>query len=515
MTFSQDIIAELRNDLKNKEQQREALLDQLSLIDVSIDKIDTIISNIDSQIPPLLNQINTLIDAVKAAYDNRIAIGCRSNLTWQQIPTSNRFTFGFSGATLSYKVVKDNSVRVTIPYYAYKYYRKPTNRDYGYNLSAVFTGNISVGSTILGIVSVGGTANIQVADEIADDIEAPSIFSVGSLPAVVGFGSTSVIGISTIFEGAISVGSSILVSVGIGSTEDVPIGSGIARTGILQNDTSVVGYGTTTIGISYYDAGLSSFISSNVTAKSLILNKISVAATSLGSFSVGIVNFVPSLLLSTSANSTAYNQPFSAIRRIGEIDSDFDFSKNPVDPITIGTITSSNLGLGHKSLVVNNGSPNQTVQWNEIREETEPAVGGGSVIYYSGTTQWPIIKTCSGLICTNAYVGEGFQLVGAGGTAGAIVSYASTSPLAPSVATCNAATAAITTAEAGLTAIINENLPKANQLAAQAVALRRIRDEKELEAWSLLQGAAYTRKEINQIKDDINALTSTDFSRFE
>lgn len=516
MTFSQDIIEELRENLKNKEKQREGLLDQLSLIDVSIDKIDTIIGNIDSQIPPLLNQINTAIDAVKAAYDNRIAIGCRSNLVWQTIPVSDRFSFGFTSPSLSYRVVKNDLVKISTPYYAYKYYRKPTNRDYGYNLSAVFTGNISVGSTILGVVSVGGTTNIQLGDEIADDIEAPSIFSVGALPAVVGFGSTLVIGVSTTFEGTISVGSSILASVGVGTTGDILIGSGIAKTGILQNDTSVVGYGTTSITISYYDAGISSFISSSVTTQSLILSKISVASTSFGLFDVGIVTSVPSLLLSTSANASAYNQSFSAIRKTEEIDSDFDFSKNPVDPITIGTITSSNLGLGHQSLIVNNGAANQTVQWNEVKEDPEPAVGGGSAIYYSGTTQWPIYTLCTqpGPVCSSNYGLEGFQLVGVGST-GAIAGYASTSSLAPSVGTCNAATAAIAAAEAALTAITNENLPKANQLAAQAAALRRIRDEKELEAWSLLQGSAYTRKEINQIKDDLNSLTSTDFSQFE
>lgn len=518
MTLSQDIIKELREKLDYKKKEREALLDQISLVDVSIDKIDTIVANIDKQIPPLLNEINDAIDAVKSAYDNRIAIGCRSNLIWNSSSAIDRFKLNSGGVTSYHVCAKNDAVKISTPYYAYKYYKKPINRDYGFNISGTFSGNISVGSTILGVVSLGGTTGIGTGDEITDDLEAPTVFSIGTLPSIVGFGVTTIVGLTTEFEGTISVGSSILASVGIGSTGDVPVGSGIGRTGIIANDTTVVGYGTTSLTVSYYDANISEFISTSVSAKTLILSKIAIASTSTSIFNVGVVTVAPSLILSTSANSSAYNQFFSAIRKTTDIDSDFDFTKNPVDPITIGIIDTTNFGSGHQSLVVNNGYPNITTQWSEIKEDSEPSVGGGAAVYYSGNTQWPTYRTCSGTIpsrvCTTFFASEGTEFVGIG-TLGSIAGYASTSPLNPSVNTCNAATAAITTAESILQATIDKNLPKAKALASQATALRRIRDEKELEAWSLLQGAAYTRKTINELTDDLNALTSTDFSQFE
>ena len=76
---------ELEELIKMKEDQREQLLDQLQLLDVSIDRYDTLLIDIDAKIPPLLKNINDKLDELKAAYDNRITTGCRNSLRWVPI----------------------------------------------------------------------------------------------------------------------------------------------------------------------------------------------------------------------------------------------------------------------------------------------------------------------------------------------------------------------------------------------------------------------------------------------
>ena len=52
----------------------------------------------------------------------------------------------------------------------------------------------------------------------------------------------------------------------------------------------------------------------------------------------------------------------------------------------------------------------------------------------------------------------------------------------------------------------NNNLPQANKFAAQARALRELRDDMELDAYGLLQSAAATRKEIDRLTVLLNEL---------
>ena len=58
MAKAQKFIDDIITEIKEKKQQRESLLDQLSLADVEIDQLDELIVNIDKDIPPLLDKIN-------------------------------------------------------------------------------------------------------------------------------------------------------------------------------------------------------------------------------------------------------------------------------------------------------------------------------------------------------------------------------------------------------------------------------------------------------------------------
>ena len=594
------IVENLEKKIKDKNNQRDQLLDQLQLLDIQIDAYDRLIIEIDKKVQPFLDPINTQINAVKAAYDARIAANCANSLKWvaiawgeddngDQLITYECQRNALQTVTRQERI--DGSIEiirtgVTDPgtivtgYYAYKFYRKPLNRDYGANLVDVFSGSVSTGSTILQVEqsefdATAGDDGLEfkIGDEITDSIESPSLFSLGSLPAIVGVGTTTTFsGITTTIQGSISVGSTILSLVGFGTVDigftsgnvverlnsgqftstaadfGAKVGSGIGKTGTLPIDTKVIAIGSGSTSYEYYDATFNSGVGSIRTrtenVMTLVLSSAAIGSTSLGSFNVGIVSFTPSLILSEAATGNGSGVQFSVIRPAKDPDRDFDFQKNPMDPVTIGLITGSNAGLGHTALIVNNAEPTRSIGWHQVRNYTfrqsngevreydpEPPQGGGRAIYHSGNQAWPIVVTDDGDGGTDeryAYEGEKI-IVGATGTNSVIISdpddddgvgpgpsqNLGTTSVSPGI-TGNCTTLAnnITAAEAALVTITNQNLPQANKFAAQARALRELRDDMELDAYGLLQSSAATRKEIDRLTVLLNEIKGEELESY-
>ena len=596
------IIENIEKKIKDKTNQREQLLDQLQLIDIQIDQYDRLIMEVDAKVQPFLDLINTQINAVKAAYDARISAGCANSLKWVAIAWETRGYGSNKQQFVTYECQRnalqtitrqeriDGSIEiirtgVTDPativtgYYAYKFYRKPLNRDYGANLVDVFTGSISVGSTILQVEQseFDATAGddgleFQIGDEITDSIESPTLFALGSLPAIVGVGSTTTFsGITTTIQGSISVGSTILSLVGFGTVDTgnvlvrlntvtsefsstaadfgAKVGSGIGKTGILPIDTKVIAIGTGTTTYEYYDptfnSGIGTITSETANVMTLVLSSAAIGSTSLGQFNVGIVSFTPSLILSNAATGTGSGVQFSVIRPANDPDKDFDFQKNPKDPVTIGLITESNLGLGHTAIVVNNAEPTRTIGWHQVRNysfrqsngeireyDPEPPQGGGRAVYHSGNQEWPVLKRTktTGIGETYTYAFEGQRVIlkstgsnsviitdpdtddGVGVGLGNNLSVVSVSP--GITGNCTTLANNITAAEAALVTITNENLPQANRFAAQARALRELRDDMELDAYGLLQASAATRKEIDRLTVLLNEIKAEELDSY-
>jgi len=586
------IVENLEKKIKDKNNQRDQLLDQLQLLDIQIDAYDRLIIEIDEKVQPFLDPINTQINAVKAAYDARIAANCANSLKWvaiawgeddngDQLITYECQRNALQTVTRQERI--DGSIEiirtgVTDPgtivtgYYAYKFYRKPLNRDYGANLVDVFSGSVSTGSTILQVEqsefdATAGDDGLEfkIGDEITDSIESPSLFSLGSLPAIVGVGTTTTFsGITTTIQGSISVGSTILSLVGFGTVDigftsgnvvdrlnsgqftstaadfGAKVGSGIGKTGTLPIDTKVIAIGSGSTSYEYYDATFNSGVGSIRTrtenVMTLVLSSAAIGSTSLGSFNVGIVSFTPSLILSEAATGNGSGVQFSVIRPAKDPDRDFDFQKNPMDPVTIGLITGSNAGLGHTALVVNNAEPTRSIGWHQVRNYTfrqsngevreydpEPPQGGGRAVYHSGNQAWPVIRTSNSdgdPVITYAFEGQKV-VVKATGTNSVIItdpdsddgigtglgSNLTTTNVSPGI-TGNCTTLAnnITAEEATLVTVTNQNLPEANKFAAQSRALRELRDDMELSAYGMLQSAAATRKEIDRLTVLLNEL---------
>ena len=87
MSTTQDIINELKEELESKIKQREGVLDQLKLVDVTLDKMDDVIKRIDKDAQSKVDIINPTLTAVAELIKQELLL-CRSGLEW--VITSQR-----------------------------------------------------------------------------------------------------------------------------------------------------------------------------------------------------------------------------------------------------------------------------------------------------------------------------------------------------------------------------------------------------------------------------------------
>lgn len=532
------IVDSLKADQKSKEDQLEQIKDLVLLIDIDLDMYDELIVNIDKQIPSLIKEINDATDEVDAAYEARIAQDVRSELKWVVTGQTKNFTKGGMNntTTTTWQVVKNNTQQ-TINKYAAKYYKTPKDRDYGGSaVRDIDDAKIGFESTILqsnrsekdGNGKFLDHIDIEIGDTITDSIENPQIFTVGNLPEVVGFGTTSVLGIKTTFSGNIAFGSTVIAYAGINTTASIAVGDPISLTNVTQDDTVVVGIATTTTNlVGENTLGVTTSVEVDTTA--VIISKTAVGATDNAIFNVGIFTDFPTFTLSDQAAQSTDSDNFHVLRFTNDADigPDFDVTRGGENPVEVGIIQDANkTGYGRSIYLVNNGDPTGTKSFTEF-VDPEPKVGGGFVSYYVGNFSWPIkaipqninMNTGQPAYWTYEYQDLGSTLVvvtGAGATtpsAGAGTTDAG--ELNPSQAVKDAADALIATKLAALASIKAKNLPKINDLIAKSKALRRIRDDKQSQAWNYRRGQGDLINKIRQSKQDQKDLTKTDLDEFE
>ena len=511
-TRKADIIRDLASQLKQSEETKEGILKLLAVQDVKIDQIDEMIINIDKEIPNLIANINANVLPVRQAFDARISNGCRSDLTWEVTETDtdedgNDYTV--------YTVVKNNTQN-QVNYYGQKYYRKPANRDYGANIVTEVTGNVKVeagsGISTVAVISDNGIEGIKVGDIITDNLDAPEIFPAGGLPRVVGFGTTTVLGITTTIQGNIGVGSDFFVAVGNGSTLAVTVGSAVSMFNVLPEGTTVIAIGTAVATLPFYDDDNGTFTSTQITRPAFQLSNASVTDATLGIMFVGSNDPKPTLLLDAEAQKDRDEQKFLVIRDTKDIADGFDYEKSPVDPITIG-ILGNQLGIGHKSEIVNNGHPPGPAQWREVLEEDEPLVGAGKEVYYEGNFSWPITTD---EFSATTYATLGQTLVSTSSTLTENTSVATLTSVSPTPgANCAASDANITAAQTALANSVSANIAEAQRLNDLSQALRAYRDEEELYAWGMLQGAAYEEQRAKKSEIRSGDFDAQDLSAFD
>ena len=473
--------------------QLDSILDLLSLSDATIDKTSEIIRKIDSKALVLVNEINDAINAVTAAYQARISIGCSSNLIWSKIGISTA-TDAVTGAAVTYsnyRVIKDPSQEVVTNYYGIKYYQKPSNRDYGFNIIAEVEGSILVGSQNLAVVGTGSTLGIQIGDEITDNLNTPIAFNIGSLPKVVGFGVTSLLGITTSISGNVSLGSSVIAYTGVGSTGNILIGNYVSNIDVFESDTKVIGFGTIVTGITS---------TRSVVVPAIKLSKVSISSVTNGVFGFSTYTEYQAINLSEPSNVTIDSGTFTVIRNTEDITQNFSYTDSPLDPVTIGIIDTQRIGSGNEIGIINNGESPGPSQWRKILNDSEPSIGAGTTVHYVGASSCPSSLLLSGC-APEGYI---YTLEG-------IIPPSYISLPLPGL-DCSSYTTDITTAESNLQSIIDKNLPEIQKLISASLPLRKYRDGNELKAWSYLQSASYLRSEMNNITSDINSLSGFDYN---
>ena len=569
MSTTQDIINELKEELESKIKQREGVLDQLKLVDVTLDKMDDVIKNIDKDAQSKVDIINPTLTAVADAYKARIAAGCRSGLEWVVTSSETRFSKAFAGprTVTKYQCKQIDDLKRQENYHALKFYSKPADMDYGSTLIGEFFGIVSTGSTVLGIHSstfeevnadvLDYPAFIKIGDAIIDNIENPEYFDAQDIPKVTGLGFTDYVGIVTTLIGGIDAGSNIFRHFGAGSLTDIetlfnageniglnePFTSGNTNPAdvFAVGFATVVGIGTSTQIIEYQDQfGIPRQDEFDI--QTLILSENATQAVAEQEFTVGILTSIGCYFLDTAAKDTSGITSFFAIRQDEDPDAAFDFTANPHSPEKIGVLGSGNLGVGHSVFYVKNGDPSAQQRWRpetahdririkkgkDIAAVKEPKVGGGNAPYNIGNFSWPVkivtqqSNTGRGwTYVTTTYASEGDQVtvssddVGAGSSSGSSVGVGYTGTSAQNPSNCGDYDNAISQAEQTRDQTVSKYEPEGRGIIALSSTLREKRAEKQMLAWSLLQASRSLRDDIEKLTKQIRSLQNTDLSKYD
>ena len=534
MSTSESIIADLKDEIGRKKSQRQSLLDRLTLLDANIDTNDILIGNIDKEALRLMVFVNDSITAVKQAYEARITAECKSDLAWVKISeTQNVPSYGIGrgllyGAIQVWEVQKDPATYAYEPYHGIKFYQNPLNRDYGSNIIVEFTGSVSIANSFISVTDTKGLSSlIQVGDKITDSLDTPVLFSSADLPSVVGFGTTFAVGITSSLTANISLGSTIL-AVGYGTLSGITTGMYVQKSGVLSDNTKVVGFGTTSV-----TSGVNTF-----TLDTIVLSSSAGIGTTNGIFSVGISSFLPIINITTSPTSNSIDSQFTVIRPGStDIDKNFDWKSSPFNPIVIGTLTNSTVSTGTSGFYDYSGNPNTKTTWDKsssyynpitkTQVNPEPSIGAGRAEYYTGSLTWPVLitATASGggfptftYATTYAPLGTKVQvIVGVGITSQFVNDYANIGPsaLSPSRPACTTLDSNITAAIANMNSVKNQYMSTIQSLVNASQSLRAVRDKKELNAWSTLQGSANMREEIAKLEASLESIEKFNFTQFE
>ena len=218
MALTDKIKKDITEKNKQKSENIEYFKEQILITDALKEDYDNAVKSIDSDLLGDIETVNNTLVGVQSAYQDRIDSGCRTDLFWRVV--------GFDTSTGEYSLVVDklsiigygSSVVfvdtsggittyaegvVEIPgvegdnLHAIRYYDEPYMKDIGDTTIGSFIGIVGTASTILTVMSQSSEELVSTFD-IGNLIlsSKDGVFSGGS-NKIVGFGTTTVTGIST------------------------------------------------------------------------------------------------------------------------------------------------------------------------------------------------------------------------------------------------------------------------------------------------------------------------------
>ena len=525
------IAKRLREQVDLQEKESESCAEQLALTDALIDEYDEIINKLDNKLPPLIDTLNDAITAVQRAYIDRIDAGCRSGLKWVlTTDTTIRRRGGGNDEVTVYEVQKDPDTYTWIGYYGAKYYKYPKNMDYGANVvETISNADVNIDSAALVIFdtdadyltgfATGRNPGIRTGDLITDALINPTLFPSGNATSAIGFGITPYPAQTYPLSGFCTSGDNKIYA-----DNKIGIFTAFSLGDFVYGDPNksgggMVAAGTTITGISTA-VGIQTIVDNTGITTGVevvydvfeLSNAVSITVNKdIGtSFYIGIVSDYYFAHLSQPPATAGINSSFLVVRPGDTDDLVFESTKNPIDPIEIGIAQNVNIGKGHKLDLINNGDPNITAQWREVRQEPEPKVGNNRAEYYVGTFNWPtyIVNDGDGQ-SDEYYATEGQRIIiGMGGTdAGSnSIGYKNVPPSGSIPSNCGTLDAAIAARESELNELRNINIPKINHYINGAKAMRSLRNEDETRAWGYLQAIGYVNSKKKQQQADANSI---------
>ena len=508
------IAKRIREDRETTKTETTALAEQLALTDVKIDEYDELVIKLDKKLPPLIDPINVKINAVQKAYLDRISHGCRSDLAWVQVQTSEKKYYNNNDQpAVTYQVQKDPNTFRFLGYYGAKFYKFPKNMEYGANVvetlekadanmnSSALILLDSDAETLAGFTT--GRTGIQTGDFITDSLDDPTVFTAGAATSITGFGLTQYAAYNYPVSGFCTSGDNKLYGdEKIGFITSFNIGDEVygdalkSGAGVIAAGTTITGFGTAVGMTTVFDS-----VTGVTTGVEVVFDFATLSQVVTGSidreigtsFYVGIVSGYYFAELSAQPVSPGIGSAFLVIRPGDITNIDFESTKNPIDPVEIGIAQGANIGKGHRLELTNNGDPNIVAKWREILDEPEPLVGAGRVEYYQGTFQWPTItvRDADGdATTTHATLGQTLVITGIGSNTTAI-GYTGTPPAGAIPGDCGAYDTAIVDAESEMNDLIQQNTPKINHYINGADSIRSLRSDDETTAWGFLQAIGY------------------------
>jgi len=211
----------IKKDIKEKKEQRlnnvEYFKEEILITDALKEDYDDAVVSIDTDLLSDIETTNNTLYAVREAYQDRIDAGCRTDLFWRVglytgtgnytlvvtklsivgYGTTVAFVNSSGGITTYAKDVIEIPGVEGDNLHAIKYYDEPYMKDIGDTTIGSFIGIVGTASTILAIIS-------QSSEELVSSFDVGNliicskngVFS-GTSNKIVGFGTTTVTGIST------------------------------------------------------------------------------------------------------------------------------------------------------------------------------------------------------------------------------------------------------------------------------------------------------------------------------
>jgi hypothetical protein len=331
----------LNDDLRTKLDDANSAIEDSSERIIELDgqksAYDDIIISLDNDILNEVNDVNNKIITVSDAYQDRINVGCRTDVFWRRVGLAGTIhtlvatklsLAGYAGTLPNVQYFNGVGFTTYSNYdtfgyteenaYGIKYYDEPVTQDIGDTFVTSFIGTISPGENKLTVLSV--------------------------------VGSSSTIGITT---------GQLVIS---------------SKDGVIPTSSNIIGIGTTALSQSVLGISTGSVVS---------ILTLDTTATGIASAPESDGSYVTFTVLTSTTE-------------FGFDDYEIQSDKDPYSPQTIGIMTSGNIAIGVSVVYDNSGNEPNVVSWNPnyLNEEEvttlEPEVGAGVYYLPVGFTSYPV-----------------------------------------------------------------------------------------------------------------------------